>query len=400
MLFALLFGYGVVSAWDCMRPAQDDETRYVQMADVLIGQSPGPLTMWSPPGYALFLAPMRAAGWAPAGLRFANAFLLALAVWLFYRLLLNHVSRKKALLGAAGFALYWPFYKMLPEIMSETLAVCLMTATLLAWSQLRRSEGRRWVWVVVGAVCLAWLCLTRAIFGYALAACIALFAVGLLTRQRTYAKRLLLTSVLAMALCLPWLGYTWSRTGKAFYWTSAGGASLFWMASPLNPCGDWHSASEVATTPQLAPHRTLFTWAAGVPEEKQDQALRNWAERYIKAQPDVYARSLVANASRLVWNFPYSFTSQKLRSLFFAIPNSFLMVFLALALAALARRRDRLAETGPALLLGGFALGGTLLLSAFARMLLPIVPAMVFVIVVGLQDMRLTQPAPPAEGAR
>lgn len=389
----------MVAAANCARPPQDDELRYLEMTDTLLGKASGPLTMWSPPGYALFLAPFRAVGCGPASLRLLNAFLLVLAVWLFHRLLRNHVSRGLAAAAAAAFALYWPFCKMLPEIMTETLAVCLMTAVLLAWSELGREGGRTLAWIAVGAVCLAWLCLTRAVFGYALAVCIAVFALGLLTAHRAYARRMLVTSVLAMALCLPWLGYTWSRTGKPFYWTSCSGVTLFWMATPLNHWGDWHAPSEVALTPELSYHRGLFARTAAMPEEKQDEAFRDAAFRFMKNYPGVYLRSLAANAGRLFFNMPYSFTPQKLRALFFAVPNAFLIVLLTLALAALARRRDRWPEAGPAILFGGTALAGTVLVSAFARMLLPIVPAMLFVIVVGLQDMRLNRPAAAPESA-
>ncbi len=366
------------------------------MTDRLLGDSVGrEMTLWSPPGYALFLLPFRAMGFGPAGLRLLNAPLLATAVFLLYRLLRDHVSRRAAVAGAAAFAGYWPLWKMLPELMTETLAVCLMAALLLAWSRLRGERPRQGLWILLAGTFLAWLCLTRAIFGYALAVSLALFAAALLTRQRAYAARLLLSAAVALALCAPWLGYTASRTGKLFHWSSAGGMSLFWMTSTANPWGDWHTADEVALEPALAVHRPFFKRVATLPEHEQDEAFRQAALRNLARRPDVYARSLAANAGRLFFNTPYSFTPQKLSTLFFAVPNAFLLALLVLALTALAQRRDRLAAIAPALVLGGAALAGTLLLSAFGRMLLPLTPVFCLLIVVGLQDMRLTRPAAP-----
>jgi 4-amino-4-deoxy-L-arabinose transferase-like glycosyltransferase len=400
LLAVLLFGFALIAAWNCARPAQDDELRYIGMADALLGRSPGPITLWSPPGYAAFLMPFRAAGFGPAALRLLNAALLAAAVFLFYRLLRAHVAPRLAAAGAAAFALYWPFWKMLPEVMTETLAVFLMTATLLAWSQLRREGAPRWPWILVAALALAWICLTRAIFGYALLLCAALFAAALLTSRRAFAGRLLVTCVLAAALCAPWLGYTWSRTGRPFFWSAAGNMSLYWMTVPVNPWGDWHSPGEVVATPEFAPIRNFFARTMALPEQEQDEAFRNAALKYLRMYPELYARNVAANAGRLFFNTPYSFTPQKMRTLFFAVPNAFLLVLLTLALLALARRRDRWPDAAPPILLGGAALAGTLLLSAFGRMLLPIVPAMLFVIVLGLQDLRLAAPPPDAEGAR
>ena len=46
-------------------------------------------------------------------------------------------------------------------------------------------------------------------------------------------------------VCIPYLFYTYSITGKIFYWSDAGGSSLYSMSTPYeDEYGDWFPASE------------------------------------------------------------------------------------------------------------------------------------------------------------
>jgi CHASE2 domain-containing sensor protein len=73
--------------------------------------------------------------------------------------------------------------------------------------------------------------------------------------------------------------------------------------------------------------------------------------------------------------------------LFYVLPNSFLLAFAALALVRLARSaRARVEPLYPYLLFAGAGLAGAALLSAYARMLFPFVPVMLFLIVRDMQS--------------
>jgi hypothetical protein len=67
--------------------------------------------------------------------------------------------------------------------------------------------------------------------------------------------------VLGMAVCIPYLVYTYSNAHRIFYWSDSGGSQLYWMASgQSSDLGDWHNSPTVFTDPHLAPHRPFFRW--------------------------------------------------------------------------------------------------------------------------------------------
>ncbi len=381
----LLALYLCIAATGWNRPTVQDETRYLGFADNLTHgyySPPGAIQLWSGPGYPLLLAPFRAAGFGPGALRLLNAPLLCAAVWCFLRFLRNHLPDRAALLGAGALALYFPVWKFLPVLMTEVLALCLVCLLLWAWSEILRRERLSWRWLVAAGIAFAWLALTRAIFGYILFACLAIYLVcAALTRARS-ARRLLLAHLLAAALCLPWLACTHARTGRLFYWATSGGMSLYWMTSGGDgEWGAWQGSNEVRDTAELAPHREFFERLSLMDELQRDDALKARARENLAAHPAVYLRNIGANLSRMFFSFPYTHTEQKLSTLFYALPNSFLLAFVTLALLRLARGASaRWPAIYPYLLFGGAAFAGTALLSAYPRMLFPFVPIMLFLI--------------------
>jgi hypothetical protein len=102
----------------------------------------------------------------------------------------------------------------------------------------------------------------------------------------------------------------------------------------------------------------------------QRQAVRN-----ITAHPKKYLRNWVANVGRLLFSLPYTDTPQKLSTLFYAVPNTIVLALLSLSLLALVVGwRLVPSELYVLLLMGLVGLGGTTLLSAGARYLIPLVP--------------------------
>ena len=221
--------------------------------------------------------------------------------------------------------------------MTEVLALCLVCLLLWAWSEILRRERLSWALACAAGIAFAWLALTRAIFGYVLFACLAIYLVcAALTRARS-ARRLLLAHLLAAVLCLPWLACTYARTGKLFYWATSGGMSLYWMTSGGDgEWGDWQGSNEVRDTAELAPHREFFERLSLMDELQRDDALKARARENLAAHPAVYLRNIGANLSRMFFSFPYTHTEQKLSTLFYALPNSFLLAFVTLALVRLA----------------------------------------------------------------
>ena len=182
----LLLLYLLIAATGWRRPTVQDETRYLGFADNLTHgfySPPEAVQLWSGPGYPLLLAPFRAVGFGPGALRLLNAPLLFAAVWCFFRFLRNHFPDRAALLGAGALGLYFPVWKFLPVLMTEALALCLVCLLLWTWSEILRRERISWAWLAAAGIAFAWLSLTRAIFGYVLFACLAIYlACAALTR--------------------------------------------------------------------------------------------------------------------------------------------------------------------------------------------------------------------------
>ncbi|WP_172885329.1 hypothetical protein [Mucilaginibacter gotjawali] len=127
----------------------------------------------------------------------------------------------------------------------------------------------------------------------------------------------------AMLVTLPYLVYTYSLTGKAFYWGDSGGMSLYWMSSPFDhEYGDWK-------VPNLTNNQypILFKSAEAVNllkknhskeikdiqkhnEFEQDVLFKQKALENIKKKPFKFLKNYYYNFSRMLFNFPYSYSYQ------------------------------------------------------------------------------------------
>src|SRR5262249_2467752 len=113
----------------------------------------------------------------------------------------------------------------------------------------------------------------------------------------------------------------------------------------------------------------------------RDAALQAAAIENIRSKPLKYLQNVIANVSRLWFSFPYSFTQQKVTTLFYLIPNSFLLVSLIFCIPILVIQWRKLApETLLFSLFAITAFGLHALLSAYARMLTPIVPILLWLV--------------------
>jgi 4-amino-4-deoxy-L-arabinose transferase-like glycosyltransferase len=355
------------------------------------GSSDGPLNMcfpgwktpdlWYGPGFPGLLAPFVALGLPVSVVRLIGPLLLLASVLLFYRLLLLTVSPRSALLGALALGLFVPFYRYLPFLHSEFLALTLVIAAMIAITHVLRTGSR--LATIAAAVALAGVALTRVAYGWVLTLLVVGWLARWLIRRSTSSRRLLVVHALALALCVPWLAYTYAVTGRPFLWATSGSLSLYWMSSPYAvDRGDWHCASDVFQESWLAPHRPFFAAHAQDSPITQDRELEQQARRNIVHHPLKYARNLAENASRILFNFPYSRRPLNLRATAFLVPGALLVGLLALAVGRLARRRVKLPPEGAAFaFFAAAAFVVHLPISAYVRMLIPMVPPMLWLIV-------------------
>jgi 4-amino-4-deoxy-L-arabinose transferase-like glycosyltransferase len=371
-----------------------DESGYLRLAENLVhghyltGRNDlvtgGPQypNLWFGPGMPLVLTPFVALHVPVSLIRLLGPLFVFLAVIVLFRFLRLYVSPRASLIGALAFGLYVPFYTALEHLHSETLAL-LLIVTMMYGTQRYLHEGGLRHLVLAGAA-LGWLALTRVAFGWVVTALLLLSLLWWAVRRGEAPRRFTAVCCVAFVVCVPWLGYTYSVTKQPLYWGSSGALSFYWMSSPYpGERGDWQQARAVFIDKRLAPHRPFFRSLIGRPLVDQNDLLLHAAFANIRARPARYAGNVLANVSRMWFDFPYSFREQRVAALLFVVPNAFALTSLLLSLGLLFGRWRLLPVE--AIPFGLFALTAfTLhaLLAAYPRMLFPVIPVIIWLVVV------------------
>jgi len=383
-LSPLLAIYLGVTLWSWPQGWVADEGRYLQFAANLC-QGRYALAddnfLWNGPGYPLVLAVWRAAGLPPEWARLTGAGFLFLAAVLLAHWMALYVPHRWALGTAWALGLHVPLYAGLGVLMTESLAACLVCGACYAAAAALRT-GRRTATLCAG-VLLGCLALTKVFFGYVLLGGLLIYGVAAVARWRRPAvRRMAAIYLVGLLTAVPYLAYTYHLTGRVFYWSNCGGLSLYWMSTPYaEEWGDWFHREDVYGRPELARHRPVFDSVAALSPVDRDAAFRRRAVDNILARPEKYLRNVAANVTRIWFSFPYSYTPQKLTTLFYVLPNSLLLSGLVFAGVVLwTRRPPGVGDCHLVLVLMGLTLAGSSLLSAYARMLAPVVPCAYFLV--------------------
>lgn len=387
-----------------------DEWRYLWYANNLLHGYYTPRDnemIWNGPGYPLALAPFLALGTSEHALKLLNAVLLAGAVWYVHRALLLYCSPARALVGGLFVGLSPLVYQTLHLLYTETFALFLMAGAVYHFCAARRADsGRDAVYAGFYAGALA---LTKVSFGPLLLGCLLVAAGFWLARRRSrFVGRSLVTAGLAFALCIPWLAYTRSVSGKSFYWASGSGLLAYWMTTPYpDELGDGLHHGHVHNVPWLRErHGAFFDSLIGDLNEVKDTELERalpgigrlgsveadeafWraARAQFAAHPEAYARKWVYNVSRLFFDYPYT-RKYVLDPLLVAV-HVVLLGLLAFVLVARLRGRlhlpVQLEALGVATLVAtGLATG----LGAGVRYLLPLYPPYILLALTGTAPER------------
>lgn len=383
-LLPILAVYALVSA--LIHPAPGDEGAYLLFAKNLthgfyaetMATNPSAY-LWHGPGLPMLLAPLLAIHVPLAVTRIlVGPVLLFAAMVVFHQLVRQYLDARRAVIATYILALYLPFFMVIGRIFVEPLAT--LCFTLAAFFMVRSCRGGQHDHIWAGAA-LALLALSRVEFGYVLLVAFVLSAVWVVVSRRSpLARRSVVATLVALALCTPWLAYTYSLTSKPFYWGNSGGQSLYWMSAPGN-LGDWHG-KDVFTTPQLAPDRPLFTELQRLTPLEQDERLQRIAFQNIEHNPGHYLSNVVNNVGRLIFNSPYSFTNEKASSMLYAIPNGLLLGVVCIAfLVAIVVRRRLAPEIMPIAVFTALAFAVHVPVAAYARFVIPLVPVVAWLVV-------------------
>ena len=349
-----------------------DEGRYVWFARNLLQgfySPPHPdINLWSGPGYPIAIAPFVWLNLPLMTLRLFNVVLIFASLLLLYKVLLHYMREKTALVFVLLLALYYPAYPTIPVIHTESLSWFLIS--LICWLFIRTMQMKHTSrkWLIMTALSIAYLAMVKTLFGYVIAVMIiASVTTTFLPTYRLAGLRSLKIFLLAMVFCLPFLLYTYNLTGKFFYWTDAGGMSLYTMSTPhAYERGDWLSEEDMWENPA---HRTFLESIAHLDPIQRDEAYKRAAIENIKNHPVKFMYNWMDNVGRLLFGYPFTryYSSQKVY--FFALPNMFVFVFMVIALGiAMYRYKKVPPELFFLLLFIGAYLFGSSLLSAYRRM--------------------------------
>jgi hypothetical protein len=352
--------------------------------------------LWFGPGLPATLAPLVALQVPLAVIRLTGPLFLFLALLVFYRLLRMYAPPRWSLAGAAMLGLYYPFYTLLNFVHSEPLAILLTTAAAYFVARAFREGTRRHLFFA--GLALGYLAMTRVAYGWVLVAMLAIATTAMLVaRGSAWPRKTAAMAAVALVVCIPWLAYTYSISGRILYWGNSGGQSLYWMASPYpGEAGEWHSPSVAFDDPRFAAHRPFFSKLGQMSSLDRDRALQQQAVRFIRDHPTVYLQHVAMNTSRLFFSAPSSFEPVRLRTLAkYGFPNLLLLLAVLGAIVVRVRRRLRLPHEAVVLsTLALLGIGVHVLLAGYARMLMPLVPLLiwfVFTSVLAAREARVAE---------
>jgi 4-amino-4-deoxy-L-arabinose transferase-like glycosyltransferase len=352
-----------------------DELRYATYAENIVNGFYAPrdtIFIWNGPGYPLLLAPFAylKVPWIYA--KMLNPVFMFAAVCIVFTILRKYMSDGKGLLCSYLFGLYPPFYAEMQYLVTEPFALFLAAAfALLSMKWLR---SRQYRYLLTAGVVFAILALTKVFFGYV---ALAMLVLSLITAKWSVTlKKMAPVYGLGLLLCVPYLFYTYSLTGKIFYWAVAGGDQVYWLTTPTpGEYGDWKDGDEIRTLPQLAEQKEFFDKLATADFVERDKAEKKQAIENLINHPAKVAYNWVANVSRLFLNFPFSYKVQNPIQLFYLIPGAFLLIAILFCVYPLFKCRGVLPpEMVHSIVVFLVFAGGSSLLTTQARYLCTAIP--------------------------
>ncbi len=381
-----------------------DEPTYLLYARNLINGfyvPKGTTFLWAGPGYPIILAVFEKFDMPDIYQKLFNAIFLYASLLCIYYSLRSFAKKSYALILTSFCGFYYPYYLMLPYRMTEVFVILLISLIVLyvnKWSE----ESSKITYKIILILVLAWLMLTKIIFGYVITGLLILFIITFLIKHKNKYLKLIFITFLSIITISPYLYFTYQLTGKFFYWGTSGGLTLYWMSSPYDEeYGDFinffYEPSNDHSKNQLFKmrHEENITKAIGeislfetlnyeeLPTKlgvAQDQKFKRMAIQNIKGHPIKYIKNILSNGLRMIFNFPYSYRENPL-NLKLIICNSILLLFVFISSLKLLRKYKNIDSAD--LFLLSFALiylGGSMLLSATTRQFYIISPILLFFI--------------------
>jgi 4-amino-4-deoxy-L-arabinose transferase-like glycosyltransferase len=364
-----------------------DENRYLMFAhNILHGfYSPPPpnVDLGNVPGYPLVLTPFLALHLPLICITLLNAFFYYFSIIFLFKSLQQITSFKIAFIVSLFWALFFNLYQYLPIIYTETFTSFLIS--LLIYCSVKVFVSKEKKYILLTGFFLGYLALTKAIFGYVIMFLFAaVFLLWIGKRKSINYKKLISILLIGFVGTLPYLVYSFSLTGKVFYWGTNGGNNLYWMSTPYeDEYGNWIEYPFVPNDKQIPGtenllkehHEKDFNEVLKFRGIKQDEEFKKLAINNIKSHPLKFLENCFSNAGRIVFNYPFSYHAEKPSKLLRLPMNGIILVLSLFCLIPTFLNWRRILFPLRFLLFFTFLyLGGSILGSAETRMFTMIVP--------------------------
>lgn len=371
-----------------------DETRHMKYATNLTHgyyTSADNPELGNGPGYPLIISLFVILDAPYLFIRLINAFFMFAGVLLFYKTLLIYTRPTVAILLSYCLGLYTSSLKWMLLIHSEALAVFLVCGFIYYFIKFNHQKSQKYKYLLSSGFFLGFLVLTKVIFAYVVLFCLLLYLISFFLLKIKKSLNPVVVCGVAFVVCLPYLIYTYSLTGNHFYWGSQGGEMLYWRTSPFpNEYGDWISKDVIfgieehnffSSSAMTNNHRSFLESLEPYSHVERDNLYKEKAIENIKQYPIKYVQNTVASALRLFFNYPYSYTQQKVSTYFYIIPNSILLLFLLSSVYVAIRNPKSIPfEIRFVFLVALIFIGGLILLDGRVRHLIPAIPILLLFI--------------------
>lgn len=379
-LIPFLILYITISLVFGHREPAGDENRYLFFANNLLNgfYSPPPpeISLWNGPGYPLLVAAALFLGANKMLLSVVNAILFFGSLLFIQKSISLFTKKNNAFIYTVLAGLYLPMWFYIPLVLTEVFVWFLISVISFLFLRIRTDQSVFSLNTIMLAASVACLMLTKVIFAYAVLAILPAALLFMFSRSyNNEAKKILTAAILALILCLPYLFYTYSITGKLFYWSNSGSMSLYTMSTPESgEFGDWKGANVLKSKPY---HKEFMDSVLVLTPLERDDAYMEKAVENIRENPGKYVLNWVANVNRLLFSFPLEDQSvmRTYYSIFKLLPQATVVILILLTLSVGFIKWRQI--PGEMLLLVIFMLiylGGSSLLSAVERMFYITIP--------------------------
>lgn len=360
------------------------------------------------PGYPLILVPFVGLKLPLISIALFNAFLYYISIILIYYSLRSIVPTKIAIGAGLFWGLYFNQYENLqlttPEVFMPFLVSLFVSFLMKIFTQSEKYKK----YIFFAGLTFGFIILTKIIFGYVLLFMLTGNAIlWILKRKNLNYKKGIQILFIATLTTIPYLLYTYQLTGRFFYWGTNGGNNLYWMSTPIEmEYGDWF-ATPKQSNDSLNIMRTMHDFRQieyhklrandrNIPGKDfylllnhqkdlgeinkltgvdQDDAFKRKAIENIRSNPVKYINNCICNASRILFNYPYSYKIQSPKTLIRFPLNGIILLFSLFSfILTIINWQKTLYPIRFAICIMLLYLGGSILGSAETRMFTVIVP--------------------------